>query len=481
MPGLLHARYDSLASNTIDYWMLPDDPTMTHARIQEAYQDAHVYDCSTLQIYIHVPFCAQRCRFCAFSGGNALNFQQAERYTQLVVKQLKDLVARCPLKGRNIRSVNIGGGSPDLVKGHIRRILAAVHDLPGFTEETEISVEFTLSTTTEEFIRELIRFGVTKASFGIQSLNPNVRHYMRQPKRVLNFDRVLDWIDGQIPLVNADLITGLPGQSLHTVFQDLSLLMNDSRINAISSYLLTPGAAPSLVAAIESKTIPEMPSHFDQALMRLHTYSTFLRAGWKRKGTNTYIDPSRVPSEVIDRVAGNECIGTQRFEDFLIGVGPQAISFVPGARIENLVDIRAWAKAIDEGTSPFHLAKCSDQSQRDTALWVFPLRWEGLDIKYYNEMLRKGAISEGQAKTLSDFVDEGLIVQDNEKFRLSIVGEVFMGRLVRDLKHKDGQRAIDEYIAEGHALAQAILSGEMNDDNLANNRQLNLVANPEGK
>ena len=46
-----------------------------------------------------------------------------------------------------------------------------------------------------------------------------------------------------------------------------------------------------------------------------------------------------------------------------------------------------------------------------------------------------------------------------------------MGRLVRDLKQPDGGRAVDEYIAEGKALGQAIASGKIDDNNSANNRQ----------
>ena len=124
--------------------------------------------------------------------------------------------------------------------------------------------------------------------------------------------------------------------------------------------------------------------------MRLQTYGTLLRAGWVRKGTNTYVDPTRVPPRVLDRIAGNECIGASHYEAFLLGAGPQAVSFLPGARVENCVGIKAWASAVDRGECPYHLPKCSDVEQKDAALWVFPLRWEGLPQRRFDSMVAHG-------------------------------------------------------------------------------------------
>ena len=472
--GLFDTRYASLASNTIDYWMLPDDLEMTERRVWTAIENAPVLDDASLQIYLHVPFCAQRCRFCAFSGGNALNFEQAERYSRLVVLQVRDLLERSQVSGHPIRSVNVGGGSPDLVGEHIGYILEAMRNLPGCSDDTEFSVEFTLSTTSRAFIDHLVRHNVTKASFGIQSLDRAVRRHMRQPPGLQHLERVLGWIDGRIPAVNADLITGLPGQSLRTVQDDLHALMDDPRINCISSYLLTPGAAPSLLAGLATDELPALPGPAEQAMMRLHTYNTFLRHGWVRRGTNTYVNPDRLDTDALERIAGNECIGASNYEAFLIGAGPQAVSYMPGARIENNVTIEQWMRAMESGEHPFCLPKCNDVAQKDTALWVFPLRWESLPRGRFERMIADDALTPEQLATLEAFEREGLVIQSQRGYELSILGEVFMGHLVHDFKQTDGRRAVDEYIAEGHALGRAISGGAVSDSNDANNRQIAL-------
>ncbi|MCX4246545.1 radical SAM protein [Paraliomyxa miuraensis] len=470
--GLLGTRYDGLARNTIDYWMQPDDPTMSMPRVLHAIESAPVLPESSLRLYLHVPFCAQRCRFCAFSGGNSLDWRQAERYARLLVRQLRRMWARTAMQGRSIRSVNIGGGSPDLLGPAMASVLQAVHELPGFGDETELSVELTLSTVHRDFIDTLAAFGVTKVSFGLQSLDPEVRGHMRQPRSLQHLERVLEWIDGRIPVVNADLITGLPGQTRQGVAADLDELMAERRIHAISSYLLTPGAAPSLLAAIGAGTIPTAPCALDQALMRLETYGAFRRAGWVRHGTNTYVDPRRVDGPTLARLAGDECIGAAGYETFLLGVGPQAIATMPGVRVENLVDIEAWCAAVERGEPPYCVSKCSTIHQRDMALWTFPLRWEGLSRAHLSALRASSVISPRQEATLAALQQEGLVVEGPNGLALSLLGEVFMGHLVRDLKQDSSRAAVDAYIDEGEALGRAAATGRAPDTNALNNRQL---------
>ncbi|MCH9681372.1 MAG: radical SAM protein [Deltaproteobacteria bacterium] len=471
MQGLLGSRYASMASNTIDYWMLPDDPAMTHARVARAVEEAPVLDDASLSIYVHVPFCAQRCRFCAFSGGNSLELSQARRYAGLVVRQLQQWMARSPAAGMPIGAVNIGGGSPDLLREWIGPVLEAIHGLPGFSSATELAVELTLNTATRQFVDALVDAQVTKLSFGVQSLDPAVRVAMRQPRRLTAMPRMLEWIDGRIPVVNADLITGLPGQDVARVVADLETLLDEPRIHAISSYLLTPRSAPALLAAVEGGAIPRPPGPTGQALMRLHTYTTLLRRGWQRRGTNTYADPTRIPTKVWSAMAGDECIAGGRYEAFVLGVGPQAVSMMPGARVENLVDIEAWCTAMEQGHDPWFLPRCSDEHQHDMALWCFPLRAEHLPRARLTAMRDRGALDSEQERTLAELVEQGLVIERPDRHELSMLGEVFMGHLVRDLKRQHARQAVDEERRQGDALGRALQRGLVPEGNLVNNRQ----------
>ncbi len=469
---LLGTRYSRLANNTIDYWMLPPEEGLTSDNVLSALERAEVHDDASLQLYVHVPFCAQHCTFCAFSGANSLSFRQADRYATLLAWQIRDMMRRPRVYGKPIRSVHIGGGSPDLLRRHAGRVLDAIRELPGVGDHTEISVEFTLSTVRDEFLDELERAGVTKISFGIQTLDPELRVHMRQPRTLEHLEPVLRRVEGRFPLVNADLITCLPGQTLQGAEEDLRVLMSEKRINAISTYLLTPGASPAMTGGLLSGSLPPQAPPQEQALMRLNSYSILLREGWIRRGTNTYVNPDRMTPEEIDRTSGNECIGTSHYEAFLIGAGASAVSSVPGLRIEQTSALGAWCSAVEKGEYPLHLPACSTRDQRDTALWVFPLRYEGLPFDRYERMVAEGAITSAQVAAFDQRIREGFITQGSSGYELTLLGEVFMGQLVRDFKSPDGRAAIDRYIEEGHELGAEVARGALRVRNELNNRQL---------
>ena len=69
------------------------------------------------------------------------------------------------------------------------------------------------------------------------------------------------------------------------------------------------------------------------------------------------------------------------------------------------------------------------------------------------------------------FGEQGLVYETKDSFQLSILGEVFMGHLVHDLKTETGQSVRDEFIDEGYAIADAIKSSLISQVNSANDRQ----------
>ncbi len=449
---LLHSRFHNVAINTVNYWMKAYTPGLTSSAILAALAAAPWQNRSTLQLYLHIPYCAQKCTFCAFSAGNSVDFTSVDHYADLLVWQMREYVNTSQAAGKFISSVNIGGGSPDMMGGSIRKVLQAVRDLPGCTDKTEISVEFNLSTVSDDFINALVDFNVTKASFGVQVIDPAIRRSLKMPGAIRNMEETCCKLARGVPIINVDLMTGLPGQTMKMVMQDLLYFIDHPKINSISTYLFTPGAAPKFISDMTAGVISPLPDHQDQALLRLHSYTTLLRHGWVRKGTNTYMDFAKIPADILAIVASNECIGSRRYADFLIGCGPQAISSVPGARIENVVDVGAWMAAAEKGEHAFLLQKCSLDHQRDIALWVFPLMANGLDKDEFNEMKISGAIDETQIRSFEEFIEEGLILEMADRYLLSITGEVFMGHLVCQLRKAEDQAVISNYIAEGYRL-----------------------------
>ncbi|QTF07181.1 radical SAM protein [Brenneria izadpanahii] len=476
---LLGTSFTKLAENNVDYWMKPD-ATLSAKQVEEQLINLKWNEDSNLQIYIHVPFCTQKCSFCAFSGGNSLAFEEARDYANLVITQLDDIYERTGLKSKKIDTIHIGGGSPDLLNDQIGLILLYLVNLPGFHTETEIAVEFSLYSVRPEFLEALGKYPVTKASFGVQILNPTIRKYIKMPQRLRKFDEVSAQLRKTIPVVNVDLMTGFPEQSLDDVMSDLEYFINHPSINCISSYLFSQGSAPAFIADVLAGHIPTPPTEEHHANLRLHTFSTLQRHGWRRYGTNTYIDISDVPVQDLQKIKGNECLGAHAYNDFLIAVGASAVGYFPGLRVENKTNLDDWINDVKRGRLPYDLFKCSLDKQKDMALWGFPLNYHGLKKSVYEDLVREGIIDQTQQDAFRDFISQGLIrLGSDGVYNLTITGEVFQGHIVKGLKKQRDQSVISEYIQEGRKLAELAASGVITVENALNNRQQSILKKTE--
>lgn len=468
---LLGTKFEKLAENTVDYW-IKTTSDLSLADVEYKLGNLAWTENSGLQIYVHIPFCLQKCSFCAFSGGNSVQIDEALNYVSYVRRQLDDMLLRTNMQGVHIRSVHIGGGSPDLLGHGIGDLLSYLTNLDGFTNSTELSVEFSLFSLRKIFITQLTKYPVTKASFGVQTLNPRIRHYLRMPSKLRRMDEISGELRESIPIVNVDLMTGFPTQTLDDVIGDLEHFIQHPSINSISTYLFSQGAAPAFLADVISGKLPRPPSEVHHANLRLHSFATLQSHGWKRVGTNTYMDVSDISERNLSMIRGNECLGAHQYDDYLIGVGPSAVSYFPGLRTENKCNLNEWMSDIDNNRLPYDIAKCSDEEQRDMALWGFPLNYHGLHKQTLGNLIDKGHISPEQMATFNDFIEQGLIrLNMDGVYQLTITGEVFQGHIVKGLKKPADQVAITDYIQDGYARAALVSEGRLTNSGRLNNRQ----------
>jgi len=450
---LLGTKFEKLTDNTFDYGIKgTSDLSLTD--IENKLKNLHPTGRSELRIYVHIPFCIQKCSFCAYSEGNSVQPDEALNYVSYIKKQLDDVLSRTGMQGIRIRSVHVGGGSPDLLGDRIGPLLSYLTELDGFTDTTALSVEFSLSSLRKKFITQLKRYPVTKGSFGVQTLNPRIRHYLKMPSKVRRMDEVTEALRETIPIVNVDLMTGFPTQTLSDVIGDLEHFIHHPSINAISTYLFRQSTAPAFLADVISGKTPRPPSEIHHASLRLHSCATLLSHGWKRSGTNTYMDVCDISEWNLSLVQGNEYPEAHHYDDYLIGVGPSAVSCFPGLRTENKSNLNEWMADIDNSLLPYDLTKCSDEERRDMALWAFPLNGQGLHKETLDNLIRDGHISPGQLATFNDYIEQGLIrLNMDAVYQLTITGEVLQDRLVKGLKKPAPPVSTTDYIQDGHTLA----------------------------
>jgi putative oxygen-independent coproporphyrinogen III oxidase len=174
-----------------------------------------------LSLYIHLPWCVQKCPYCDFNSHALRDTLPEELYIDALIK---DFEAQLPaVWGRRLISIFFGGGTPSLFSGFaIERILTEINSRLRFGPDIEITLEANPGTIDEKRFMDFRAAGVNRLSIGIQSLQDEK---LTALGRIHNRDYALRAIEkaqkAGFDNFNLDLMHGLPDQTLADATRDL--------------------------------------------------------------------------------------------------------------------------------------------------------------------------------------------------------------------------------------------------------------------
>ncbi len=187
-------------------------------------------------LYFHIPFCQNKCAYCAFFSVTDFSEELMEKYIDRLIEQIKVVKDYCV----PIHSIYIGGGTPTLLPcGLLTKFFDAIHDYLPLGDDCEISIESNPETVTSEKIAIISKY-CNRLSLGIQSFDAQMRKVIGRGCSDEAIANALDLIE-KSPLknnFNLDLIYGIPSQSLTMWKDDLTQVL-EHEPSHISCYSLT--------------------------------------------------------------------------------------------------------------------------------------------------------------------------------------------------------------------------------------------------
>ncbi len=313
-------------------------------------------------LYLHLPFCASRCGYCAFVVETD-GWDRRDAY-------LDALLAELALEGGRIGSLDtlyMGGGTPTLMR---TRRLGAIMDrvrarlAPG----AEITIEANPETVAGPMLRELRRMGVTRLSLGVQSFQPHLLAALDrqatpdQARRAYRCARAAGFKD-----VSVDLLFGVPGQTEADLEADLEEVV-DLAPDHVSWYELElkPGSAlarrPGLVLdeGFAEEAYPRVVEGLEAAGYRWYETANFARPGRECRHSLAYWGAA----------------------DYL-GLGVGAVSTVAGRRWRNAPGTGGYAAALRRGEAPPRTEEALDAATLRRERWMLGTRLAGpLDLAW---------------------------------------------------------------------------------------------------
>ena len=217
-------------------------------------------------IYIHIPFCKQKCNYCDFCS-YVKKEDLISQYIECLLKEIKDVGNNNKIDFENgkddlflIKTIYIGGGTPSLLESkYILEIMDNIKSNFEMQENAEITIEVNPGTVTLEKLEDYIKSGINRLSIGLQSTH---EHILKQMGRIHTY---LDFLDtyrfareAGFKNINVDLIIGLPNQTLSQVLDSVEEIVS-MEPEHISVYSLILEEGTSLYKQVEEKNI-ELPS-----------------------------------------------------------------------------------------------------------------------------------------------------------------------------------------------------------------------------
>jgi oxygen-independent coproporphyrinogen-3 oxidase len=168
-----------------------------------------------LGLYLHIPFCRKRCKFCYFRVYTDKNARDVEVYLNALLKEV-ELYGRMPVVGdRSLQFVYFGGGTPSyLSAAQLRGLFERLHAIMPWDGAEEVTFECEPGTLQQHKLETLKELGVTRLSLGIENFDDKILEANGRAHLSGEIFRAYGWIrDLQFPQVNIDLIAGMVGEN----------------------------------------------------------------------------------------------------------------------------------------------------------------------------------------------------------------------------------------------------------------------------
>jgi putative oxygen-independent coproporphyrinogen III oxidase len=351
-------------------------------------------------LYVHIPFCARICPYCAFYKERA-DSSQTQRFCEALLREIEDASSRFPLK---LETIFFGGGTPTaLTTAQLEFLLGGMRDRLELSRLAEWTLEANPGSVSPRKAALLREKGVSRISLGVQSWDDELlkllgrEHNAAQAEASFQILRAAGFTN-----VSIDLMFGLPGQTPAQWEADLEKTIA-LRPNHISTYCLTYEEDTEFFLRHtrgEFREDPESDAQFLETTMR-----TLEAAGYEHYEISNYARPSFASAHNRGYWAG---------DDYL-GIGPSAFSTVGMRRLQNVCDYRAYSDRVLRGESAMATTEILTPEMKRTERIALALR------------TRDGIASQELASWPAEsreFIDLGLLREANGHFILTPRGKL---------------------------------------------------------
>jgi oxygen-independent coproporphyrinogen III oxidase len=372
----------------------------TAPRLQSAAGDAYRDQSDMIRhLYVHIPFCARICPYCAFYK-DKLDRSQTGRFCQAIVGELEGLTRQFDIRPATIF---FGGGTPTaLTTEQLEFLFAGFKQVVDFSGLQELTMEANPGSVSARKAILLRQSGVSRISLGVQSWDDGLLQLLGREHNAAQAEQSFHALRAAgFDNINIDLMFGLPGQTEHQWRHTLEKTMA-LQPDHVSAYCLTYEEDTDFFirhSRGELKSDAEIESDFFETAM-----TTLEQAGYEHYEISNYARPGFASLH-------NRAYWLGR--DYL-GIGPSAFSTVGWRRWQNIADYREYADRIAGGRSAVASTEELTAEMKQTERLALGLRTrDGISV---------AELGRWPAET-AELIELGLLAHSNGNYVLTRAGK----------------------------------------------------------
>lgn len=373
-------------------------------------------------LYVHFPFCKNRCSYCDFY--KELHSPELEKEFYSALRIETELVAQNQAVIDNeIGTIFIGGGTPTLT--NIKRLtdwLKLLKKYFSLASDIEFSIENNPEFVTPEKLQAFKDLGVTRPVYGVQSFNEKLLRLLDRKHQPFAVHKAI-YLTNVIGFNNfgVDLIFGLPGQTTRMLSDDIDQLV-DLEPPHISFYQLTVEPGTILDDKVASGKL-KMPDQELSLALYKGGCRQLIDSGYKRYEVSSFAKD------------GFECrhnMGYWEGGDY-IGLGPSAHSFIQGQRYANIADINIYMQRLKQKQRPLVKERLSHDDRMLEAIMLGLRTARGIDRHQFASRFGVALDKKLDKEQYKIFLESGHLVSDSDSLRLSDEGIYLADEITRRL------------------------------------------------
>ena len=368
-----------------------------------------------LGLYLHIPFCRKRCKFCYFRVYTDKNAADVETYVTALAHEI-ELVSRLPVMGgRPFRFVYFGGGTPSFLSSRqLTRLVDRLRENINWDKAEEVTFECEPGTLSQPKIETLRELGVTRLSLGVENFSDAVLEENGRAHLSGEIYKAWDWIQAaHYPNVNIDLIAGMVGESWDkwklNIAKTVKLAPDSVTIYQMELPFNTVYSKDMLGQHVESPVAdwPTKRAWVDYA------FDKFSAAGYSVSSAYTLVkDKSKVNFSYRDNLwHGSDLLAT----------GVASFGHASGVHYQNLAEWAGYVGALERGELPLWRGMRPTRHQLLVRELILQLKTGRIERAYFRDKFGADIIDDWR-DVWDQYQTDGLLHVDPESIELTRAG-----------------------------------------------------------